>query len=222
MLVISLSDIKGIGPSTVRKLNKAKIFTIEELLKHSAKELNQIEGIGYQSAVKWLSEAKKQLNLTQEQNVKVESKTEPSVLSNEMMLRQLQSDINIIFEMLRNVEGRLTQLENDNRGLPINGEDMPKSILEFPFIRNDDQLYNILRETINKRNKGRPVKKRIIIDELYYQIIKEYSIKKEIFLEYLLMLSNKNKVYLEPGISESGLSVIDSNGNACKFVNILK
>ena len=222
MPVISLSDIKGIGPSTVKKLNKAKIFTVEHLIQHSAKDLNKIEGIGYHSAVKWLSEAKKQLNLIQEQKVKVESKTEFSVLSYEMILRQLQSDINIIFEMLRNVEGRLTQLENENRGLPIDGEDMPKSVLEFPFIRNDDQLYNILRETINKRNQRRSVKKRITIDELYYQVIKEYSIKKEIFLEYLLMLSNKSKVLLEPGLSQSGLSVIDSNGNACKFVNILE
>jgi nucleotidyltransferase/DNA polymerase involved in DNA repair len=213
--VISLSDIKGIGPSTVKKLNKAKIFTVEELLQHSAEELNKIEGIGYHSALRWLSEAKKQLN-------KVESKTESSALPYERTLMQLQSDINIIFEMLRNVESRLTQLENENKGLSINGEDMPKSILEFPFIRNDEQLYNILQETINKRNQGRSVKKRITIDELYYQIIKEYSIKKEIFLEYLLMLSNKNRVLLEPGLSDSGLSVIDSNGNACKFVNILE
>ena len=213
--MISLSDIKGIGPSTVKKLNKAKIFTVEELLQHSAEELNKIEGIGYHSALRWLSEAKKQLN-------KVESKTESSALPYERTLMQLQSDINIIFEMLRNVESRLTQLENENKGLSINGEDMPKSILEFPFIRNDEQLYNILQETINKRNQGRSVKKRITIDELYYQIIKEYSIKKEIFLEYLLMLSNKNRVLLEPGLSDSGLSVIDSNGNACKFVNILE
>lgn len=218
--MISLSDIKGIGPSTVKKLNKAKIFTVEELLQHSAEELNKIEGIGYPSAVKWLSEAKKQLNLIQKQKVKVESKTEPSIMPYERTLMQLQSDINIIFEMLRNVEGRLTQLENENKGLSINGEDMPKSILEFPFIRNDEQLYNILQETINKRNQGRPAKKRISIDELYYQIIKEYSINKEIFLEYLLMLSNKNRVRLEPGLSESRLSVIDNNGNACKFVNI--
>ena len=70
--MISLSDIKGIGPSTVKKLNKAKIFTVEELLHHSAEELNNIEGIGYRSAIKLLSEAKKQSNLIQNHQLKIE------------------------------------------------------------------------------------------------------------------------------------------------------
>ena len=87
MLNKGLTQIKGIGPSMVKKLNVAKIYTIEDLVSQSTEELCMIDGVGSKTAQNWISEANQLLgdveyqsqtpianqNQTQETDCEVES-----------------------------------------------------------------------------------------------------------------------------------------------------
>lgn len=222
MSINILSDIKGIGPSTIKKLNEVKIFTLEDLIHHSPDDLSKIDGIGYKSANKWISEAKKLLNKVQEQRFNQQISIKPSIGVSDNYLKQIQTDIRKIFEKLGNIENRLNKLEKEFPEKSINGEDLITSISEHPFIRNAEQLYDIIKKKINKMIKSRLGIQKVSINELYNQIIKDYSIAKEIFAEYLLMLFEEGKLQLETDFIGNGLSVIDSKGNTFKVVRILE
>jgi len=63
-----LTEIKGIGPSTVEKLNARKIYTYRQLAELTPEKLSEAPGIGIATARKFIEEAKNLLGEFQEQN----------------------------------------------------------------------------------------------------------------------------------------------------------
>ncbi|MBM3255585.1 MAG: transcription termination/antitermination protein NusA [Candidatus Omnitrophica bacterium] len=57
--VVSLEDLSGVGEKTLANLKKAGFKTIEDILKASAEDLTQVDGIGEKKAAKIMQEAKK-------------------------------------------------------------------------------------------------------------------------------------------------------------------
>jgi len=63
-----LTEIKGIGPGTVEKLNARKIYTYRQLAELTPEKLSEAPGIGIATARKFIEEAKNLLGIFQEQN----------------------------------------------------------------------------------------------------------------------------------------------------------
>ena len=240
MLNKGLTQIKGIGPSMVKKLNVAKIYTIEDLVSQSTEELCMIDGVGSKTAQNWISEANQLLGgveyqaqspiAGQIQKQGADCETEgntgelPETLLKAMdsVLGKLESSIGKIFQRMENIEQRLESIEKSKKKPSVKGKKLISSILDHPFIRNQDTLLEIMKEKVEEMVTKSPNIQNIFIADLYRQIIKDYSITREIFTEYLLMLFQSNKIQLEPGRTERGFAVRDSNGNAYKIVKILE
>ena len=236
MVKKELIQIKGIGPSMVKKLNVAKISTLEDLAKQSTEELSKIDGIGFKTAKDWISEANKLLGgikiqaqfqiASQDQKQVSESNNielpETLVKAMDSVLEKLEISIDKIFERMGNIERRLENIEKSKKNVSINGKKLITSILDHPFIRNEEMLLEVMKEKVVEITTKSPNIQNVFIADLYRQIIKDYSITREIFTEYLLMLSHGNKIKLEPGRTERGFSVRDASGNTYKIVKVLK
>jgi hypothetical protein len=83
-------------------------------------------------------------------------------------------------------------------------------------------LLEIMKEKMEEMVTKSPNIQNVFIADLYRQIIKDYSITREIFAEYLIMLFRNNKIQLEPGRTDRGFAVRDTDGNAYKIVKILE
>jgi len=240
MVKLDLTQIKGIGPSMVKRLNATNIYTLENLAKQSTEELCMIDGVGSKTAQNWISEANQLLgdveyqtqtpipnqNQTQEVDCEVENNnTElPEALMKAMdsVIEKLESNIDKIFQRMEIIEQRLESIEKSKVRTSVNGKKLISSILNHPFIRNGDMLLDIMKEKMEEMVTKSPNIQNVFIADLYRQIIKDYSITREIFTEYLLMLFHSNKIQLEPGRTDRGFTVRDGNGNTFKIVRILE
>ncbi|MEJ2294249.1 MAG: helix-hairpin-helix domain-containing protein [Candidatus Lokiarchaeota archaeon] len=143
MLRKSLSEIKGIGPSMIKTLNQAKIYTIEELANQSPKELCLIDGIGLKSAAKWIAEAN--LLLTGKEGWEV--REESSFFSKNNLvttLENLRSDLDSTIKHIEAIEQRLDDIEQIRLKTSKESIDSKKllgSLPDHPFIRNENLLY---------------------------------------------------------------------------------
>ena len=241
MVKKGLTQIKGIGPSMVKKLNAAKIFSLEDLAKQSTEALCMIDGVGLKTAQNWISEANQMLDgveiqapsqaeiQNEDQHIESESHNEnqtdglpPNLVKVlDSVLEKLESNIDKIFKRMENIERRLESIEKSKIKTSLNGKKLITSILDHPFIRNEDMLLDIMKEKMEEMATRSPNIQNVFIADMYRQIIKDYSITREIFTEYLLMLFRGNKIQLEPGRTERGFTVRDTNGNAYKIVRIL-
>ena len=240
MVKKGLTHIKGIGPSMVKKLNAAKIYKLEDLVNQSTEELCIIDGVGIKTAQNWISEAKQLLDsveiqtqspiMSQIQNQEADCETEGNnsglpealVKALDSVLENLESNIDKIFQRMENIEQRLESIEKSKVRTSVKGKKLISSILDHPFIRNGDMLLDIMKEKVEEMITKSPNIQNIFIADLYNQIIKDYSITREIFAEYLIMLFRNNKIQLEPGRTDRGFAVRDTNGNAYKIVKILE
>jgi hypothetical protein len=224
----------------VKKLNVANIYTLEDLARHSIEELCLIDGVGSKTAQNWISEANQlsggveslaqspivsQLRKT-EADCEIESNTaelpEPLVKAMDGVLEKLEANIEKIFQRMENIEQRLESIEKSRVRTSVNGKKLISSILDHPFIRNGDMLLDVMKQKMEEMVTKSPNIQNVFIADLYRQIIKDYSITREIFTEYLLMLFHSNKIQLEPGRTDRGFAVRDGNGNAYKIVKILE
>jgi 5'-3' exonuclease len=235
-----LTYVKGIGPSMVKKLSAAQIHTLEDLVGQSTEELCRIDGVGMKTAENWISEAKQLLNgvethnqppiasQVQKQEAECETKSNsvelPEVLAKAMdsVIEKLESNIEKVFQRMERIEQRLESIEKSKVRTSVKGKKLISSILDHPFIRNGDMLLDIMKEKMEEMVTKSPNIQNVFIADLYRQIIKDYSITREIFAEYLIMLFRNNKIQLEPGRTDRGFAVRDSNGNAYKIVKILE
>jgi len=217
-----LSEVDGIGPATIKKLKKANIFTADELAGYNHEELSKIEGIGIKSAKKWISSAKQLIGEARgiPESPKIPGKD--SFRSSEILLTEIQSAIQTIITTLGNIEQRLERLEGKMNKSLIEKIDIPTSNSSKAYIRSELSCFEIIKETINDMTKGSKGIKKSSIDELYKNIIKDYTIPKEIFGEYLLMLNNDRKIQLEPGYMDDGFAIRDNYGNFFKVVRLLE
>jgi len=217
-----LSEVEGIGPATVKKLNKANIFTADELVGYTPEQLSKIEGIGIKSARKWISSANQLIDEAIRTPERPQTTDNASFKPSETMLTEIQSAIQTIISTLGNIEQRLERLEGKFSKSLIKKIDTPTSNSSKAYIRSELSCYEIIKETINKMTKGSKGIKKCSIDELYKNIIRDYSIPKEIFREYLLMLYNDRKLQLEPGYMDDGFAIRDNYGNLFKVVRLLE
>jgi Holliday junction resolvasome RuvABC DNA-binding subunit len=235
-----LTHVKGIGPSMVKKLSVAQIHTLEDLVGQSTEELCRIDGIGIKTAENWISEAKQLLDgvefhkqppiesQVQKQEADCESENNnielPEALAEAMdsVIVKLESSIDKIFQRMENIEQRLESIEKSKARTSVKGKKLISSILDHPFIRNGDILLEIMKEKMEEMVTKSPNIQNVFIADLYRQIIKDYSITREIFAEYLIMLFRNNKIQLEPGRTDRGFAVRDTDGNAYKIVKILE
>jgi hypothetical protein len=240
MVKKELTQIKGIGPSMVKKLNAAKIHTLEDLARQSTEELCMIDGVGSKTAQTWISKANQLLwgdeckaqspimSQVKQQQADCGTQTntfqlpEPLVKAIDSVLKKIESNIDKIFLRMENIEQRLESIEKSKVRTSIKGKKLISSILDHPFIRNGDMLLDVMKEKMEQMVTKSPNIQNVFIADLYNQIIKDYSITREIFSEYLLMLSHTKKIQLEPGRTDRGFAVRDSNGNAYKIVKILE
>ena len=242
MVKKGLAQIKGIGPSMVKKLNAAKIRSLEDLARQSTEMLCMIDGVGLKTAQNWISEANQMLDGVEIQNPSqaeiqnqeqyVESESHNEIQTNELppnlvkvmdsVLEKLESNIDKIFKRMENIERRLESMEKSKIKTSLNGKKLITSILDHPFIRNEDILLDIMKEKVEEMAIKSPNIQNIFIADLYRQIIKDYSITREIFSEYLLMLFHNNKIQLKPGRTERGFAVRDTDGNAYKIVKVVE
>jgi nucleotidyltransferase/DNA polymerase involved in DNA repair len=218
-----LTEINGIGASKVKILEKAKIYTIEDLAKKYPKELSQIEGIGFKSASKWIAEANRLLS--RDQTSEKSHKSLPS-LSAEYLdetFNKIYSDIHSIIERVDKIEKKLYKSENmllKSSEKTVKGQKLLDSISEHPFIRNETTLLEVIIEKVNEMTEKWLGIREVTIEELYKQIIKDYSITREIFVEYLLMLFRSGKINLEPRSIESGFSIRNHDGISYQVVKL--
>jgi RecG-like helicase len=210
-----LSDVDRIGPAAIKKLNAANIFTVEDLANHNPLDLNKIEGIGIKSALKWIANAKR---LLYNVNGKDVNSDEASFKPTEVSLKEIYVDLKRFLDKINSLERRVEKLEEQL--LDSTNETIPAASIENPYIRNEELLYDIVREKINDMFKGKQKIQKVSINDLYEHIIKEYSITKEIFCEYMLMLHNRKKIQLEPGVVDEGINVRDEYGNFFTFVRL--
>lgn len=251
MVKKTLKEIKGVGPSMVKKLETAGIHTLEDLASQSPEKLCEIDGIGAKTAENWISEANQllekdqartreeararsrgqnQVQARKKQEGKSESETESENLgfsqalmdAMDSMLEKLETDIERIFERIAHIEQRVEELETRKAVRPMEGKKLIPSMMTNPFIRTDDMLLDVMKEKIKELKTHSPSLQNIFIADLYRQIIKDYSITREIFLEYLLMLYRGGKIQLEPGRTDQGFFVRDAEGNAYKIVKIIE
>jgi 5'-3' exonuclease len=242
MVKKGLSQIKGIGPSMVKKLNVAKIYSLEDLARQSTEELCMIDGVGLKTAKNWISEANQLLvgveiqTPSQIENQKkgqyIENKYYNENQTHELpqsivkvidsVLEKLESNIDKIVKRMENIEQRLESIEKSKIKTSLNGKKLISSILDHPFIRNEEMLLDVMKEKVEEMATKSPNIQNVFIADLYRQIIKDYSITREIFTEYLLMLFHNNKIKLRPGRSDRGFTVQDSNGGTYKIVKILE
>ena len=219
----SLDEIKGIGPSMIKTLNQAKIHTIEELANQSPKELCLIDGIGLKSAAKWIAEA----NLLLAGNDGWEISEESSVFPKNNIvttLDNLRSDFNSITKRIEVIEQRLDNIEQislKNSKKSINSKKLLGSLPDHPFIRNENLLYEVISEKIEEITEKWLGVREVSITDLYQHIVKDYSITKEIFAEYLLMLFRKRKIKLTPSLTENGFSIRDHDKQIYHVVRII-
>lgn len=226
----------------VKKLSVAKIDTLEDLARQSAEELCLIDGVGMKNAQSWISEANQLLDcveITTQSPIKAQTQKQESeseyesentnvglpqtlVKALDSVLERIESNIDKIFERMENIEQRLEKMERSKTDKAIRGKKLISSILDHPFIRNKDMLLDVMKEKLEEMRTNSPNIQNVFIADLYRQIIKDYSITREIFSEYLLMLFRSNKIQLEPGRTERGFAVRDSNGNSFKIVKILE
>lgn len=217
-----LSEVDGIGPATVKKLKKANIFTADELAGYNHEELSKIEGIGIKSAKKWISSAKQLIGGARGIPESPQIAGKDSFRSSETLLTEIQSAIQTIITTLGNIEQRLERLEGKMNKNLIEKIDIPTSNSSKAYIRSELSCFEIIKETINEMTKGSKGIKKSSIDELYKNIIKDYTIPKEIFGEYLLMLYNDRKLQLEPGYMDDGFAIRDIYGNVFRVVRLLE
>jgi hypothetical protein len=216
-----LSEIKGIGPSTVKILNKANINTIEELAKKSPNDLSKIEGVGYKSATKWIAEARQALDSVQSHDDFTSSLPTTEHIGN--ILKNIQSTISSLLKRVESIEYRLGLFEEIGpieSKLKIKGQKLFDSISDHPFIRNENLLFEIMSEKVDEMTEKWLGIREVTIDDLYHQIIKDYSITKEIFVEYLLMLYQKEKIHMASGSIQNGFSVKDHDGKIYQIIRI--
>jgi hypothetical protein len=223
MLRKSLSEIKGIGPSMIKTLNQAKIYTIEELANQSPKELCLIDGIGLKSAAKWIAEAN--LLLTGKEGWEV--REESSFFSKNNLvttLENLRSDLDSTIKHIEAIEQRLDDIEQIRLKTSKESIDSKKllgSLPDHPFIRNENLLYEVICKKIEGITEKWLGVREVSITDLYQQIVKDYSITKEIFAEYLLMLFRKKKIQLASSLTESGFYIRDHDEQIYHIVRIL-
>jgi nucleotidyltransferase/DNA polymerase involved in DNA repair len=216
-----LSEIKGIGPSKVKILNKANINTIEELAKKNPNELSKIEGVGYKSAIKWIAEAKRLLDGVQS-HVNITSSL-PTIEQLDNILKNVQSNISSLLKRVESIEYRLDIFEEmvpTESKETMKGQKLLESISDHPFIRNENILFEIMSEKVNEMTEKWLGIREVTIDDLYHQIIKDYSITKEIFVEYLLMLYQNEKIHMASGTMSNGFSVRDHDGKIYQVIRI--
>ena len=233
----------------LKKLENAGIHTLEDLASRTSEQLCKIDGVGAKTAENWLFEANQLLEKDQvragegtgsrardrgqeqdQKPKKQESKSESEDLgvSQELMsalgsiVEKLETDIEKIFERIADIEQKIEKLETSKPVKLTGGKKLITSMLNHPFIRNEDTLLDIMREKIEELKAHSPSLQNIFIADLYRQIIKEYSITREIFSEYLLMLYRGGKIELEPGRTEKGFSIRDVEGNVYKIVKIIE
>lgn len=217
-----LSEVDGIGPATVKKLKKANIFTADELAGYNHEELSKIEGIGIKSAKKWISSAKQLIGGARGIPESPQIAGKDSFRSSETLLTEIQSAIQTIITTLGNIEQRLERVEGKMNKSLIEKIDIATSNSSKAYIRSELSCFEIIKETINEMTKGSKGIKKSSIDELYKNIIKDYTIPKEIFGEYLLMLYNDRKLQLEPGYMDDGFAIRDIYGNVFRVVRLLE
>ena len=239
MVKAALKEIKGIGPSMVKKLYSAGIRTLEDLAAQSLEKLCQIDGVGAKTAENWISDARQLLDddpagtrdgsQVQKQN-KQKSKSEidnrdySQALMDAMdgIVEKLETDIGRVFDRIVRIEQRLEAIEANSPTKTRGGKKLITTMMNHPFIRNEDTLLDILKEKIEELKSHSPSLQNMFIADIYRQIIKEYSITREIFSEYLLMLYRSGKIQLEPGRTDQGFAVRDMEGNAYKIVKIIE
>jgi len=225
MVKKSLTEINGIGASKVKLLKKAKVYTIEDLAKKYPKELSQIEGIGFKSAAKWIAEANRLLSGNDIPEITQNSLLHPSTEYLDEIFNKIQSNIHFIFERLEKIEQRLDISEKMTlkpSEKTVKGQKLLDSISEHPFIRNENVLLEIMNEKVNAMTEKWLGIRAVSIEELYNKIIKDYSITREIFAEYLLMLFRSGKIDLETKLIESGFSVRNHDGISYQVVKLLE
>jgi len=223
MMDKSLTEINGIGPSTAILLNKANIYSIEDLAKKYPKELSQIEGIGFKSAAKWIAEANRLLDGIK--NPESTQKSLPSFSTEYLdeIFNKIKSDIHFLFERVKKIEQKLDESEKvalKSSERTVKGKRLLDSISEHPFIRNENVLLEIMNEKVNEMTEKWLGIREVSIEELYKQIIKDYSIAREIFVEYLLMLFRSGKINLETRSIESGFSIKNHDGILYQIVKL--
>jgi hypothetical protein len=219
----SLNEIKGIGPSMIKTLNQAKIYTIEELANQSPKELCLINGIGLKSAAKWITEANLLIAGKDGWEISEESSFFPK--SNLITtLENLQSDFDSIIKRIEVIEQRLDnidQIKHTKSKKSIDSMKLLGSLPDHPFIRNENLLFEVINEKIEEITEKWLGVREVSITDLYQQIVKDYSITKEIFAEYLLMLFRKRRIQLAPSLTERGFYIRDHDEQIYQIVKIL-
>lgn len=137
-------------------------------------------------------------------------------------LNEIQSDMKTIYKKLLYLEQRVNSIEKVYQKKSNDDIDIPAASSGNPYIRNEGLLYVIMKKKFKEITKGKLSIKNVSINDLYESIIKDYSITREIFAEYLLILYNRQKIQLEPGFKNSEFSIRDLNGNSFNFVSILE
>jgi len=120
----------------------------------------------------------------------------------------------VISKRLEMIEYRLDKLEKDFRETKL----MQGSKSE---IRNDDQFLGIITQKIQEVSQKMLGIQKVLLKDLYEEIIKDYNISLDEFSGYLLKLNHNNKVQLEPGMSADDFFIKDNYGNVFKLIRIL-
>lgn len=224
----NLTDIKGIGNSTLKKLKKAKIKNLEDLANSKIEYLIKIDGVAEKSAKKWINTAKAKLNKTFSSSgpeSQLKMKSYPSTINiesvvniNRSLIHDIQSNVNQIFIRLENIENRLANIEKENYSLPKKSIKLRKGTK----IEDVDLFSNIVKDAIDEISTGRFGINKISLKELFDSINKEYYITKDSFTRYLLDLHNRNKIQLESGLIGQDFYIEDNYGNIYKLIRILE
>lgn len=119
-----------------------------------------------------------------------------------------------ISKRLEIIEYRLDKLEKDFRENKL----MQGGKSGIP---NDVQFLGIITQKIQELSQKMLGIQKVLLKDLYEEIIKDYNISLDEFSGYLLKLNHNNKVQLEPGMSTDDFFIKDNYGNVFKLIRIL-
>lgn len=220
-MMSELTKIKKIGPSTLKLLNEADIFTIEQLASTPIYELVKIKGVGKKSATKWVEEA---MRLSRKTDLRTDILDRPQKASIDKIksispntINQLHNDMRKVLSRLEKIENRLAQLETDSKRRKASDI----SYSEKRNLENEKMLKDIIIERISEISSNKLGIKKITLHELFESINQDYSVIISDFSNILLKLHNKHKIQLEPGLIDDGFSIRDNYGNIYKVIRLL-